>query len=174
MRERKPREIEIVDGSGARRRVRVEHPYPVRLAHWALAIALPILAMSGLQILIAFPSFGPKLPPGPGIAVPRWAALGGWLAGGIQWHFTFMWLFLGAGTIIQSRHSVHGLTTASTIWLSAAVGIASGMGYYALTIITVAVGLFVLLAFGMLERLLFAQNNGATNADHHQKLDADA
>ena len=44
MRERKPREIEIVDGSGARRRVRVEHPYPVRLAHWALAIALPILA----------------------------------------------------------------------------------------------------------------------------------
>jgi thiosulfate reductase cytochrome b subunit len=71
----------------------------VRLAHWALAIALPVLAMSGLQILLAFPAFGPKLPPGSFLAVPRWSALGGWLAGGIQWHFTFMWLFLGAGAI---------------------------------------------------------------------------
>ena len=82
--------------------------------------------------------------------------------------------FLGAGTIIQSRHSVHGLTTASTIWLSAAVGVASGMGYYALTIVTVAVGLFVLLAFGMLERLLFAPNRQATRPDHHQKVESDA
>jgi putative Mg2+ transporter-C (MgtC) family protein len=69
---------------------------------------------------------------------------------------------------------VHGLTTASTIWLSAAVGVASGMGYYALTIVTVAVGLFVLLAFGMLERLLFAPNRQATRQDHHQKVEPDA
>ena len=81
--------------------------------------------------------------------------------------------FLGAGTIIQSRHSIHGLTTASTIWLSAAVGVSSGMGYYALTMTAVAVGLFVLLAFGMLERLLFAPNRQATKADHHQKVDSD-
>lgn len=101
MRGGRSREVELVVGGrdGVRRRAKVEHPYAVRLAHWAIAIALPVLAMSGLQILLAFPSFGPKLPPGPELMVPRWATLGGWLAGGIQWHFTFMWLFLGAGAI---------------------------------------------------------------------------
>ena len=99
MRGEPTREIELTDPDGVRRRAKVEHPYAVRLAHWAIAIALPVLAMSGLQILRAFPSFGAKLPPGPELMVPRWATLGGWLAGGIQWHFTFMWLFLGAGAI---------------------------------------------------------------------------
>ena len=47
------------------------------------------------------------------------------------------------------------------------------MGYYALTIVTVAVGLFVLLAFGMLERLLFAPGT-ATKPDHHQKVEPDS
>ena len=102
------REIEVAGPEGAPRRVRVEHPYAVRFAHWALAIALPVLALSGLQIKRAFPSFGPKLPPGPEVVVPRWAALGGWLAGGIQWHFTFMWLFLGAGAIYVAYQVASG------------------------------------------------------------------
>jgi putative Mg2+ transporter-C (MgtC) family protein len=67
--------------------------------------------------------------------------------------------FLGAGTIIQSRHSVHGLTTASTIWLSAAVGISSGMGYFALTAATVVLGLVVLVAFGLMERHLLSRRD---------------
>jgi putative Mg2+ transporter-C (MgtC) family protein len=67
--------------------------------------------------------------------------------------------FLGAGTIIQSRHSVHGLTTASTIWLSATVGISSGLGYFALTAATVALGLVVLVAFGLLERHLLSRRD---------------
>jgi thiosulfate reductase cytochrome b subunit len=91
--------IELVDSDGHKRRAVVEHPYPVRLAHWAIAIALPILAMSGLQILRAFPSFEAKIPRGELIAIPRWATLGGWLAGAIQWHFTFMWVFLAAGAV---------------------------------------------------------------------------
>ena len=96
------REIELVDlrsTTGRSRKAVVEHPYPVRLAHWAIAIALPILAMSGLQILRAFPSFEAKIPRGELIAIPPWATLGGWLAGAIQWHFTFMWIFLAAGTL---------------------------------------------------------------------------
>jgi thiosulfate reductase cytochrome b subunit len=110
MRGGRSREIELVVGGrdGVRRRAKVEHPYAVRLAHWAIAIALPVLAMSGLQILLAFPSFGPKLPPGPELMVPRWATLGGWLAGGIQWHFTFMWLFLGAGAAYLVYQIVSG------------------------------------------------------------------
>ncbi len=38
--------------------------------------------------------------------------------------------FLGAGAIMRSRGSVIGLTTAASIWVTAAVGIAVGTGYY--------------------------------------------
>ena len=38
--------------------------------------------------------------------------------------------FLGAGSIIQSKISVHGLTTAATIWTVAGIGIAVGTGHY--------------------------------------------
>jgi len=37
--------------------------------------------------------------------------------------------FLGAGAIIQSKGNVFGLTTAATIWVVAAIGVAIGMGY---------------------------------------------
>ncbi len=38
--------------------------------------------------------------------------------------------FLGAGTIIQNRGSVKGITTAATLWLTACLGIAVGLGYF--------------------------------------------
>ncbi|MGB3159967.1 MgtC/SapB family protein [Carnobacterium sp.] len=38
--------------------------------------------------------------------------------------------FLGAGTIIVTKRSVTGLTTAASIWATASLGIAVGMGYY--------------------------------------------
>jgi len=38
--------------------------------------------------------------------------------------------FLGAGTIIVSKRTVTGLTTAASIWAVASLGIAVGMGYY--------------------------------------------
>ncbi|MFC1731806.1 MgtC/SapB family protein [candidate division KSB1 bacterium] len=46
--------------------------------------------------------------------------------------------FLGAGAIIQARGAVTGLTTAASIWVTAAIGIAIGAGYYAAAV-TVAV-----------------------------------
>jgi thiosulfate reductase cytochrome b subunit len=77
-----------------------EHPWAVRFAHWANAVTLSVLVMSGLQIFAAFPSFGPKIPQENLInAVPEALALGGWLGGALQWHFTFMWLFAGAGVL---------------------------------------------------------------------------
>src|SRR5512134_932141 len=42
--------------------------------------------------------------------------------------------FLGAGTIIQARGSVHGLTTAATMWVLAGVGLAIGAGIYGLAL----------------------------------------
>lgn len=38
--------------------------------------------------------------------------------------------FLGAGTIVITRHFVTGLTTAASLWVTAGLGIAIGMGYY--------------------------------------------
>lgn len=56
--------------------------------------------------------------------------------------------FLGAGLIIQSRGEVHGVTTAATIWVVSAVGMAAGAGYYSAAIAASAVGLTVLYLLG--------------------------
>jgi putative Mg2+ transporter-C (MgtC) family protein len=66
--------------------------------------------------------------------------------------------FLGAGAIIRQGISVRGLTTAATLWVAAAIGMAAGAGYYsgALigTILTlVAVGPLRILAFPIFERM---------------------
>ncbi len=60
--------------------------------------------------------------------------------------------FLGAGAIIQSRGSVHGLTTAATIWFLAGVGLAIGSGYYAPAIVTTVILLAILSALGWFEK----------------------
>lgn len=52
--------------------------------------------------------------------------------------------FLGAGTIIVTKQSVTGLTTAASLWAVAGLGIAIGMGYYAIAI-TSFVGVFIAL-----------------------------
>ena len=44
--------------------------------------------------------------------------------------------FLGAGAIIRQGLSVRGLTTAATLWVVAAIGMASGAGYYSAAAIT--------------------------------------
>jgi putative Mg2+ transporter-C (MgtC) family protein len=44
--------------------------------------------------------------------------------------------FLGAGAIIRQGLSVRGLTTAASLWVVAAIGIASGAGYYSAALIT--------------------------------------
>ena len=42
--------------------------------------------------------------------------------------------FLGAGTILVSQKKIAGLTTAASLWCTACLGLAAGMGHYALTI----------------------------------------
>lgn len=42
--------------------------------------------------------------------------------------------FLGAGAIIVTKRSISGLTTAASIWATAAIGIAMGMGYYVIAV----------------------------------------
>lgn len=62
--------------------------------------------------------------------------------------------FLGAGAILRDGFSVAGLTTASTIWVTAAVGMAVGAGQFELTFIAVGLVMVVLVLFSYLERYL--------------------
>ena len=52
--------------------------------------------------------------------------------------------FLGAGAIIRQGFSVRGLTTAATLWVVAAVGMAAGAGYYTAAVFTTALVLIAL------------------------------
>jgi putative Mg2+ transporter-C (MgtC) family protein len=66
--------------------------------------------------------------------------------------------FLGAGAIIRQGLSVRGLTTAASLWVVAAIGIATGAGYYSAALITTVVVLVSLwplriIAFRLFERV---------------------
>jgi putative Mg2+ transporter-C (MgtC) family protein len=64
--------------------------------------------------------------------------------------------FLGAGVILRQpdRRSVRGLTTAATIWVTAALGLVCGLGHWMLAATGIAFALVVLLLGGPLERLV--------------------
>ena len=74
-----------------------EHPWPVRFTHWLNSIALFVMVGSGLQIFRAFPSFGAKIPQHDLLNWPKAFAIGGWLGGALQWHLTFMWIYMATG-----------------------------------------------------------------------------
>jgi putative Mg2+ transporter-C (MgtC) family protein len=76
--------------------------------------------------------------------------------------------FLGAGTILQSRHSIHGLTTASALWLSAALGVASGLGLYKLTITAAVLGIVVLTVFAIVEQRIRPNREGPAYGKRRQ------
>ncbi|HEX3600870.1 MAG TPA: MgtC/SapB family protein [Lacipirellulaceae bacterium] len=62
--------------------------------------------------------------------------------------------FLGAGTILKldQRETIKGLTTAASIWLSAALGTSAGTGEYSLATAAAMVSLFVLGVLGPVEK----------------------
>ncbi len=62
--------------------------------------------------------------------------------------------FLGAGTILRSKASVRGLTTAASLWAVAGIGLASGSGFYLGAYTTSALVLFVLFFLTKMERAL--------------------
>jgi putative Mg2+ transporter-C (MgtC) family protein len=63
--------------------------------------------------------------------------------------------FLGAGVIIRrmEKGQVHGLTTAASVWLTAALGAACGVGAWRVVVIGVPVAFLVLLFGGRVEEL---------------------
>lgn len=62
--------------------------------------------------------------------------------------------FLGAGTIIKNGANIRGLTTAATIWVAAAIGMACGCGFILEAIIATVVSMFFLLALVYVEKIV--------------------
>jgi thiosulfate reductase cytochrome b subunit len=76
------------------------HPLYVRVTHWINALAMLIMIGSGWQIYNASPLFPFTFPSG--------LTLGGWLAGGLLWHFAAMWLLVANGLVYVSVGLVTG------------------------------------------------------------------
>jgi len=70
--------------------------------------------------------------------------------------------FLGAGVIMRERGEIHGLTTAATIWLAAAVGMGAAAGYYLFTVLATAAILIVLFFFPAVEGLISTRSQTRT------------
>src|SRR6267142_1214680 len=74
--------------------------------------------------------------------------------------------FIGAGPILHARGAVVGLTSAATIWVVAAIGVALGSGYYLEGIATTLVVLAVLAGLGRVEKLVQRQSMRSTITIH--------
>jgi len=66
--------------------------------------------------------------------------------------------FLGAGAIFRDGASVRGVTTASIIWISAAIGMACGIGQYEFAVLVTATVLLVLLGFAGVQKFIDRYN----------------
>jgi len=67
--------------------------------------------------------------------------------------------FLGAGTILHTGRGVTGLTTAASIWVTAAIGLGVGAGFYFAAAVSTLLVLFVLWALNILERKMFRRKS---------------
>src|ERR687897_2913733 len=65
--------------------------------------------------------------------------------------------FVGAGAIIKEGFSVRGLTTAASIWITAAIGILAGVGFYFPLVVSVVLTLGVLSFFRWIEARMPSQ-----------------
>lgn len=63
--------------------------------------------------------------------------------------------FLGAGAILRLGNNVKGLTTAASLWLVSAIGLAVGAGFYLGAAVALGISLFTLVALDRIERHLF-------------------
>jgi putative Mg2+ transporter-C (MgtC) family protein len=74
--------------------------------------------------------------------------------------------FLGAGAIIRQGVSIRGLTTAAALWVTAAIGTATALGFWAGAIMTTIATVASLYVFKRLERMIFrATHKGKMGRD---------
>jgi thiosulfate reductase cytochrome b subunit len=81
--------LAATDSVATREPAKVIQPTWVRAMHWANAVAMILMIMSGWQIYNASPLFDFRFSPE--------ITLGGWLGGALMWHFAAMWLLMVNG-----------------------------------------------------------------------------
>lgn len=81
--------------------------------------------------------------------------------------------FLGGGAIIRQGFNIKGLTTAATIWVSAAIGLAIGLGAYGAALITLVCVLATLYVMERFESKLFPVKNVKTLYAVYDRADID-
>jgi putative Mg2+ transporter-C (MgtC) family protein len=90
--------------------------------------------------------------------------------------------FLGAGVIFKEGFSIRGLTTAASIWITAAIGILAGIGFYTPLVVSVILTLSILTIFNWLESKMpsnayyhfdvrFERSSGMTEEDLRGLID---
>jgi putative Mg2+ transporter-C (MgtC) family protein len=73
--------------------------------------------------------------------------------------------FLGAGAIIRQGVNIRGLTTAASLWVTAAIGMATGVGFWLGAVFTTLGTVIALYGFKQIEqRFLRPRRRGATDA----------
>jgi putative Mg2+ transporter-C (MgtC) family protein len=79
--------------------------------------------------------------------------------------------FLGAGTILKldKKQEIKGLTTASSIWLAAALGTTAGLAEYALAVAAAIMSIFVLAGLGQMES--YFERRQAANRKERDRYD---
>ena len=91
--------------------------------------------------------------------------------------------FLGAGVIFKEGLTVRGLTTAASIWVTAAIGILAGIGFYFPVVVTTLLTLLTLSLFRWIETMMPGQHyahlevrfsrNGAMSEDDFRRFIAE-
>ena len=73
--------------------------------------------------------------------------------------------FLGAGSILRQGEDVRGLTTAASIWVAAAIGMAAGFGYYRTAVVSTVFVLVTLVALRWVENRFFPAKRNRRHDD---------
>ena len=79
--------------------------------------------------------------------------------------------FIGAGTILHARGAVVGLTSAATIWVVAAIGVALGAGHYPEALLSTLIVLVVLQGLGRIE-IVVERHSTKSHLTVHARPDA--
>lgn len=76
--------------------------------------------------------------------------------------------FLGAGVIVKDHYNIRGLSTAASLWLTAAVGVLIGVGFYGAATTAAVLAVLVMSGFRFLERYLPHQSLFSLTIAYHR------
>lgn len=110
--------------------------------HILVALGACAVMLTGQMIFIQYHAYG---------ASPDPARLAAQVITGVG--------FLGAGTILKEGPTVHGLTTAASLWAVACLGVAAGGGYFAVALVGMVFIFITLTFFEMLQNRFVSQDN---------------